>query len=92
VLDRSDIALISKLQLGNGVNRPKLCLGLLIGDPRIQAGFFGRCALIAIAKSFFLFLTGAKIANPPYPPFFKGGNLMELLVKSPFEKGGFRGI
>jgi len=29
---------------------------------------------------------------PPNPPLIKGGNYKELLVKSPFEKGGFRGI
>jgi hypothetical protein len=28
----------------------------------------------------------------PLPPFDKGGNYTELLLKSPFEKGGFRGI
>ena len=28
--------------------------------------------------------------NPPYPPFVKGGNFMESLRKSPFEKAGFR--
>ena len=31
-------------------------------------------------------------SNPPYPPLSKGGNYEKLLVKSPFEKGGFRGI
>jgi hypothetical protein len=30
--------------------------------------------------------------NPPYPPFIKGGNDKELLLKSPFGKGGFGGI
>jgi hypothetical protein len=30
--------------------------------------------------------------NLPYPPFIKGRNLVEYLGKSPFEKGGFRGI
>jgi hypothetical protein len=29
---------------------------------------------------------------PPNPPFRKGGNYKELLLKSPFEKGGLRGI
>jgi hypothetical protein len=29
---------------------------------------------------------------PPNPPVIKGGNYRELLLKSPFEKGGFRGI
>jgi len=28
----------------------------------------------------------------PLPPFNKGGNYKELLLKSPFDKGGFRGI
>jgi hypothetical protein len=28
----------------------------------------------------------------PYPPVSKWGKLMELLVKSPFGKGGSRGI
>ncbi len=32
-----------------------------------------------------------KNQNPPYPPFVKGGNSKELLLKSPFDKGGFRG-
>jgi hypothetical protein len=32
------------------------------------------------------------LRNPPYPPFFKGGNLLDWLVKSPFEKGEIRGI
>jgi hypothetical protein len=49
-------------------------------------------AFIAIAKSFFRYSTCSKNLNPPYPPFSKGGNLSEFLVKSPFEKGGFRGI
>jgi len=38
--------------------------------------------------------------NPPYPPFVKGGKLGQALwqtiepklLKSPYEKGGFRGI
>ena len=30
--------------------------------------------------------------NPPCPPLKKGGNYKELLLKSPFEKGGFRGF
>jgi len=46
-------------------------------------------ALIAIAKSFFRY---GKPYNPPCPPLKKGGNYKELLLKSPFEKGGFRGI
>jgi hypothetical protein len=45
--------------------------------------------LIAIAKSFF---RSGKPYNPPCPPLKKGGNYKELLVKSPFDKGGFRGI
>jgi hypothetical protein len=28
----------------------------------------------------------------PLPPLSKGGNLADSLGKSPFEKGGFRGI
>jgi len=32
------------------------------------------------------------LRNTPYPPFSKGGDLSAWLVKSPFEKGGFRGI
>ena len=28
----------------------------------------------------------------PKSPFIKGGNYKELLIKSPFGKGGFRGI
>jgi hypothetical protein len=44
---------------------------------------------IAFAKSFFRSLIST---NPPYPPFNKGGNYKELLLKSPFEKGGLRGI
>ncbi len=45
--------------------------------------------IIAIAKSFF---RSGKPCNPPCPPLKKGGNCKELLSKSPFEKGGFRGI
>jgi hypothetical protein len=33
-----------------------------------------------------------KAKIPPAPPFRKGGNYGELLLKSPFAKGGFRGI
>jgi hypothetical protein len=44
---------------------------------------------IAIAKSFF---RSGKPYNPPCPPLKKGGNYKELQGKSPFEKGGFRGI
>ena len=47
---------------------------------------------IAIAKSFFRYGTCSKNQIPPNPPFSKGGNYKELLEKSPFEKGGFRGI
>jgi hypothetical protein len=32
------------------------------------------------------------ILIPPNPLLEKGGNYKELLLKSPFEKGGFRGI
>jgi hypothetical protein len=44
---------------------------------------------IAIAKSFF---RSGNPYNPPCPPLKKGGNYKELQEKSPFEKGGFRGI
>jgi hypothetical protein len=37
-------------------------------------------------------MTITVLRNPPYPPFFIGGDLSAWLVKSPFEKGGFRGI
>jgi hypothetical protein len=30
--------------------------------------------------------------NPPCPPLKKGGNYKELLLKSPFEKGGFKNL
>jgi hypothetical protein len=43
---------------------------------------------MAIAKSFFQY---GNPYNPPCPPL-KKGNYKELLLKSPFEKGGFRGI
>jgi hypothetical protein len=33
-----------------------------------------------------------KTKIPPNPPLEKGGNYKELLLKSPFGKGGFRGI
>jgi hypothetical protein len=33
-----------------------------------------------------------KLYNPPYPPLRRGGNYKELLVKSPFEKGGFKNL
>ena len=29
---------------------------------------------------------------PPLPPFKTGGNCKELLLKSPFDQEGFRGI
>jgi hypothetical protein len=45
--------------------------------------------LTAIAKSFFRY---GKPYNPPYPPLEKGRNYKELLLKSPFEKGGVRRI
>ena len=34
----------------------------------------------------------AAILIPPNPPLRKGLNYRKLLVKSPFEKGGLRGI
>jgi hypothetical protein len=34
------------------------------------------------------FSDGGIILIPPNPPLEKGGNYRELLVKSPFEKGG----
>jgi hypothetical protein len=43
---------------------------------------------MAVGKSCFL---DGKPENHPYPPLKKGGNYKELLVKSPFEKEGFRG-
>jgi hypothetical protein len=45
--------------------------------------------VMAIAKSFFRY---GKPYNPPCPPLKKGGNYKEVLFKSPFDKGGFRGI
>jgi len=45
--------------------------------------------LIGVAKSIFRW---RHHSNPPYPPFRKGGNLPEFLLKYPFDKGGFRGI
>jgi len=44
---------------------------------------------IAVAKSFSRSETPD---NPPCPPLKKGGNYKKLQEKSPFEKGGFRGI
>jgi hypothetical protein len=44
---------------------------------------------IVFAKSFFPMLD---IHKSPLPPFNKWGNSKELLLKSPFEKGGCRGI
>jgi hypothetical protein len=44
---------------------------------------------IVFAKRFFRSGTSY---NPPCPPLKKGGNYKELQEKSPFEKGGFRGI
>jgi hypothetical protein len=46
-------------------------------------------AFIVIAKSFFRY---GKPYNPPCPPLKKWMNYRELLLKSPFEKGGLRGI
>jgi hypothetical protein len=45
-------------------------------------------ARASFAKSFFRALISS---NPPSPPFKKGGNCKELLLKSPFGKGGFNG-
>ena len=45
--------------------------------------------MIAIAKSFFRY---EKPYNPPCPSLKKGGNYKKLLVKSPFEKGGFKNL
>ena len=49
----------------------------------------GILMFIAFAKSIFRW---RHHSNPPYPPLRKGGNYKELLLKSPFEKGGSRGI
>jgi hypothetical protein len=48
-----------------------------------------KASVIAFAKSFF---RSGRPYNPPYPPLKKEGNCQESLLKSPFEKGGFRGI
>jgi hypothetical protein len=45
--------------------------------------------IIEIAKRFFRY---GKPYNPPCPPLRKGGNCKELLLKSPFEKGGFENL
>jgi len=53
--------------------------------------FAGRIAMrrifggMAIAESLFGY---GKLYNPPCPPLKKGGNYKELLLKSPFGKGG----
>jgi hypothetical protein len=59
---------------------PKLRLGT---EKHVEAGF------IPIAKSFF---RHGKPYNLPCPPLKNGGNYKELLLKSFFGKGGFRGI
>ena len=41
-------------------------------------------------KSLRSFCHYGKPSNPPYPPLKKWGNYKELLLKSPFEKGGLR--
>jgi hypothetical protein len=46
-------------------------------------------SFIAIAKSSF---RSGKPYNPPCPPLKRGENCKELLLKSPFKKGGVRGI
>jgi hypothetical protein len=43
-------------------------------------------------KGFSVMAPAQKNKIPPNPPLLKGGNYRELLLKSPFEKGGFRGI
>jgi hypothetical protein len=52
-------------------------------------GSLASFARASIAKGFFRSL---KSINPPYPPFNKGGNYKELLIKSPFEKGDLGGF
>jgi hypothetical protein len=39
-----------------------------------------------------VFFCYGKLYNLPSPPLIKWGNYKELLLKSPFEKGGVRGI
>ena len=41
-------------------------------------------------RSFFRYGTCSKNQIPPNPPLSKGENYKELLLKSPFEKGGLR--
>jgi hypothetical protein len=48
-----------------------------------------RAGLFSVCQKFFPL---AESFKSPLPPFRKGGNCKELLLKSPFEKGGFRGI
>ena len=43
----------------------------------------------SVCQKFFRY---GKPHNPPCPSLKKGGNYKKLLLKSPFEKGGFRGI
>jgi hypothetical protein len=43
-------------------------------------------------QKFFRYGPGSKTKIPPNPPLPKGGDYKELLGKSPFEKGGLRGI
>ena len=38
------------------------------------------------------FFRYGKPYNPHLPPFKKGGDYKEMLLKSPLDKGGFRGI
>ena len=52
-------------RFGSGLQKP--------AEPNGPAG------LIAIAKSFSRYGTCSKGPNPPYPPFFKGGNLADFL-------------
>ena len=56
-------------------------------SPRANRPRSGATGLIAMAKSFFRY---GRPYNPPRPPLKKGGKFKELLLKSPFEKGGFR--
>jgi hypothetical protein len=49
----------------------------------------GPALIIVIARRFSCY---GKPYNPPCPPLKEGGNCEELLLKSPFEAGGLRGI
>jgi hypothetical protein len=57
-------------------------------NPFISTSYYtsNTAKVIGIAKSFFRY---GKPYNPPCPPFNKGGNYKELLLKSPFDKEGF---